>query len=373
MIEKYDRIIFGAGMFGLYSALISGIKGYKTLVIDLDERPFARASYVNQARVHNGYHYPRSISTAIASSEYFERFAKDYSDCINATFEKIYGISKSFSWTSPENFVDFSSRVGIPCQEVSVSKYFNRRYVDAAYQCLEYSFDAQKIRDKFLTKIHKSKVNFNYSASVNNVEKQDGSARVFLSNGKVVESSWFLNATYAGINSINEKFDFQGIESKYELCEVCIVNVSDQIKNVGLTLMDGPFFSLMPFGETSMHSLTSVQHTPHYSNSSKFPAFACQDEIGNSCRPRILSNCNTCPSKPVTKYLEMNNIAKKYLADNIAIEYSHSLFSVKTILKNSEIDDSRPTLIKKYEESFDFFSVFSGKINTIFDLDFILK
>ena len=27
--------------------------------------------------------------------------------------------------------------------------------------------------------------------------------------------------------------------------------------------MDGPFFSIMPFGETGLHSLTSVTFTPH--------------------------------------------------------------------------------------------------------------
>ncbi len=36
-----------------------------------------------------------------------------------------------------------------------------------------------------------------------------------------------------------------------------------RLKNTGITVMDGPFFSLMPFGQTGLHSLTSVTFTPH--------------------------------------------------------------------------------------------------------------
>lgn len=56
-----------------------------------------RATYVNQARVHQGYHYPRSISTAMKSAGYFERFNKDYAFCINKEFEQIYATSSKYS------------------------------------------------------------------------------------------------------------------------------------------------------------------------------------------------------------------------------------------------------------------------------------
>ena len=61
---KYDKIIIGAGLYGLYSAVYCGKKGENILVLECDDVPFARRTYINQARVHMGYHYPRSISTA---------------------------------------------------------------------------------------------------------------------------------------------------------------------------------------------------------------------------------------------------------------------------------------------------------------------
>ena len=75
---KFDKIIIGAGFYGLYSALFCAKRGQKALVIECEPQPFQRATYVNQARVHQGYHYPRSISTAMKSALYFERFNEDF-------------------------------------------------------------------------------------------------------------------------------------------------------------------------------------------------------------------------------------------------------------------------------------------------------
>ena len=67
--ERYDKIILGAGMYGLYAAGRLAKKGCRTLVIDMESRPFQRGSYINQARLHNGYHYPRSYTTAFKSGQ----------------------------------------------------------------------------------------------------------------------------------------------------------------------------------------------------------------------------------------------------------------------------------------------------------------
>jgi hypothetical protein len=69
----------------------------------------------------------------------------------------------------------------------------------------------------------------------------------------------------------------------------------------------------------------------------------------------------------------MKQTAKKYLSPDIKIKFVESLFTLKPILKASEIDDSRPTLIRKHSETPEFYTVFSGKINTIYDLDEVLE
>lgn len=60
-----------------------------------------------------------------------------------------------------------------------------------------------------------------------------------------------------------------------------ILGGTQNIKDVGLTVMDGPFFSLMPFGLTGLHSLSAVHFTPHKTSFEKLPHFDCQSEIVN--------------------------------------------------------------------------------------------
>ena len=45
---------------------------------------------------------------------------------------------------------------------------------------------------------------------------------------------------------------------------------------------------------------------------------------------------------------------------------------MKPILLASEIDDSRPTVVRVYSQNPTFVSVLSGKINTLYDLDEVL-
>jgi len=45
---------------------------------------------------------------------------------------------------------------------------------------------------------------------------------------------------------------------------------------------------------------------------------------------------------------------------------------MKPILMSSEIDDSRPTVIRVHSQNPTFVSVLSGKINTVYDLDEVL-
>lgn len=137
--------------------------------------------------------------------------------------------------------------------------------------------------------------------------------------------------------------------------------------------MDGPFFSVMPFGKAGLHSLTSVSFTPHMASYDELPVFSCQAKSKGYCSASRLGNCNECLAKPETAFPYMANLAKKYLKDEYGFEYRKSLFSMKPILISSEIDDSRLTVIKTYSQNPTFVSVLSGKINTVFDLGEVLS
>lgn len=369
----YDKIIIGAGIYGLYAGDYCGEKGEKVLILEYDKEPFMRASYINQARVHMGYHYPRSYTTAKKSADYYDKFHQDYEFCIKDDFEKIYAVSKNFSWTNAKQFQKFCEDTNIPCKPLNTADYFNENVIEGTFLSKESTYDAAILANHFLNKIANYKqVELIFNARIKTIHQKEEVYVIELENGQKFETSFVLNSTYASVNQIITPLGFDKIEIKHELCEVILCKVNESFKNVGITVMDGPFFSLMPFGKTGLHSLTSVSNTPHDTSFEDLPTFECQKQSNNTCSPKQLGNCNNCIAQPKTSWNYMSALAKKYLKDSIQIEYVQSLYSIKPILKTSEVDDSRPTIIKKHTINPTFISVLSGKINTVYDLNEIL-
>lgn len=379
-----DRVIIGAGIYGLYAALFCAQRGESVVVLEQENEAFARATYINQARVHMGYHYPRSLSTALKSAGYFKRFVQEYEACIHSDFEQIYATSSHFSWTDAREFQQFCKNAGIPCEEVPLGRYFKEGVCDGAFLTKEYTFDAGLLRDHFCDRLAGfSSARLMFGRRVKRIVKRGGCYEVYAECRDAVggetkeeryESCFVLNASYASVNQVLRMAE--GMETvpfalKYELCEVILCKANRALQGTGLTVMDGPFFSIMPFGKTGMHSLTSVTFTPHKTCYSENLDFTCQPE--GECRKGFLGNCNSCDARPESAWEYMAALARKYLKEELAFSYDRSLFTIKPILKTSEIDDSRPTVIKYVTKDPTLVSVLSGKINTIYDLEDILQ
>ncbi len=371
-MNYYNKIIFGAGIYGLYSALTCAKQRQHILVLERDPDAFMRATYINQARVHMGYHYPRSKMTALKSAHYFQRFCDDYGFCIKLDFKQIYATSAALSWTNATAFQKFCDDLDIPCERINEKEFFRTGLCDSAFLTEEYTYDAMILRDYFLEELKNSGcVDIFYNQKIEKIEEADQNW-IVTSSGHQYSSPFILNATYAGINEIQKMMGFKTFNIKYELCEIILCEVDKKLKNVGLTVMDGQFFSIMPFGKTGYHSLTSVTFTPHITSYDETATFECQSRSNGICSPEHLANCNYCPAKPESAWPYMSQLSRKYMLPELKFRYVKSLFSMKPILKVAEIDDSRPTIIKVERQSPTFVSVFSGKINTIYDLDEVL-
>ena len=371
-----DKIIIGAGLYGLYAALFCARRGQQVIVLEQEAAPFVRATYINQARVHMGYHYPRSISTALKSAGYFERFVEDFGFCIHDQFDQVYATSAKFSWTDAAEFMKFCKDAGIPCTPLPVERYFKEGMCDGAFLTREYTYDARILGDYFVEELKKHpNVRIFYDVRLRSIQAVGTNYHVDCRDG-LYQAPFVLNATYAGVNhvlSLVKDLEPEPFAMKYELCEIILCEVQESLKKVGLTVMDGPFFSLMPFGKTGLHSLTSVTFTPHETDYNTVPGFRCTRQADGECHGEHLGNCNDCKYKPQSAWEYMDALARKYMREDQVYDYKESLFSMKPILKASEIDDSRPTVIKVASTAPTLVSVLSGKINTIYDLDGILS
>ena len=86
-----------------------------------------------------------------------------------------------------------------------------------------------------------------------------------LSDGSSVSAPRVFNVTYAQINHILGLANLPLAPTKHEYTEIALIEPPPELKGLAVTLMDGPFFSTMPYPAEQLYSLTHVRYTPHYS------------------------------------------------------------------------------------------------------------
>lgn len=372
-MEKFDFLIIGGGIFGCYAALYLAGKGAKILLVEQDSELMRRASVVNQARLHAGYHYPRSIATARLSDEYRQRFLDDHRAFVNTSFRHFYAIDRYNSLTDARQFERFCEFLKLPFQKTECPDFLQKERLEAVYLTEEFSFDPLQIAAFYRSKINEEKSIFlklrhriisanrsadSYACALKNLETDDTATIV---------ASAVINATYAGTNGVLQLFGLPEIPLFYEISEMVFLKIPS-LQNEGLTVMDGPFCSLMPYGLSGLHSLSSVVYTHHEVSKNGMPVFSCQQK-NPACRPAHPADCNQCLAVPGSHFSKMEKQLKHYLSPDVAAQYVHSRFTIKAKLAASQIDDGRPTEITRIHENPSFYCIFAGKINSIYEIE----
>jgi len=371
-----DFTVIGGGIFGCYTAIYLAQKGASVVLIEKEKELFRKASVVNQARLHGGYHYPRSVATAMMSDENKERFTADHKDFINFSYKKYYAIDRFGSMTDNRQFERFCEYIDLKCEPIKEHPLFNFQRLEGLYQTTEYTFDPYLIGAYYKQIISEnkniqvclhseikavSKLNSNWNISIQNIDNQQITK---------VKSSAVINATYAGSNGINQLFLQSEIELQHEIAEMAFVS-SPVLKDIGLTVMDGQFGSLMPYGKSGLHSLSSVSYTHHKVSQEANPSFDCQ-QINTACRPDFLADCNTCVAQPPTAFRKMSAQMQHYFSNKVEWQYYFSKYTIKSKLRTNHIDDGRPTEISKTSSNPDFYCIFAGKINSIYEIEKVI-
>lgn len=369
LLPRVDVCVIGAGIFGAYAAQAALTAGRRVHLTDADPSPFQRASRVNQARLHLGYHYPRSIGTALQAAAYFDRFKRDHAACIAGSFEMVYATSESHSFMSADGFDRFCDAAGIPARRVDPRRWFAPGSVSGAWSCDEVSFDPTRLAASLWARIDgHAALTLTFGRRIIQVARLPSEFDLTFDDGTSLRAQQVVNATYAGLNAVLELFGEPPVPVRYEQCEVVLGTVPPPLREVGLTVMDGPFFSVMPYGRSALHSLTAVPYTPRATATSTLPEFECQ-AFRSDCTGRTLANCNTCPVHPPSGWVEMRQLATRFVPEMTAFQPIGSMFAVRPVITTSSVDDSRPTLLLRTDDGPELVSVLSGKANTFYDLD----
>ncbi|WP_439865496.1 FAD-dependent oxidoreductase [Pseudomonas antarctica] len=360
--SSHDAIIIGGGFYGAaIAAYLVKQRGLKRVVlIEREPALLTRASYNNQARVHNGYHYPRSFTTAYRSRINLPRFVQDWSSAVKQDFTKLYAIARRNSKVTARQFERFCRDIGADFRvaDPTLRRLFEPRLIEEVYIVKEYVFDATRLASLAEQELTQGGVEILYDTCVTAVSKgldtplqvairdQQGSMRLL--TGRFV-----FNCTYSGLNQLFG--DFSGVCSglKQEITEMALMQMPEALCGLGVTVMDGPFFSLMPFPACGLHTLSHVRYTPH---------MHWHDQRG------------TDPYEKLKRYHKETRVdrmvrdAARYMPELLNAEYKKSLFEVKTVLTKNESDDGRPILFEKHMDLPGCYSVLGGKIDNIYDV-----
>jgi hypothetical protein len=372
-MKDFDAVVIGGGLFGCYAALLLANKGQHVALLEKESKLLQKASLVNQGRIHGGYHYPRSVDTARQADEYKARFLHDHEDFINFKFDKFYGIDRDHSLVTAHEFEYFCKQLNLKCLPVDVDRRFNKTAFSGFYKTEEYAINPSQLVAHYasLVKSH-PRIQIYCQINISHAEESSFLWKILAKSLKDEELIHFqtplvVNATYTTINTINEIFHTEPLDLTHELSEI-VVAQSRPIQDIGLTVIDGPFVSFMPFGKHELISLSSVIHTHHKRSDDGLPIFDCQKDP-LYCRPTAPGLCTPCKQRPATHALKMIHQLRTYLDVDVPIEIQSTQFTIKTKLKESAPDDSRPTLINIHKKNPAFVSVFSGKISSIYELE----
>ena len=358
-MKKSEVAIIGAGFFGLRVALFFAKKGEDVIIFESESSALSRASSINQARVHNGYHYPRSYTTALSSHNHFKRFCEEYSYAVNNNYKNIYAIAKSNSYTSSKQFEIFCDRVNIPLKKTpdNIHNLFSADLIDKSYCVDEAVFDANKLKNNLLSEISKFKnVKILFNCKAKKINVVDGLVEISTDNLKYKFTKVF-NTTYAGINSLLDSSGFNKLDFRLEMTELAFIKLPNEIQKLGFTIMDGQFFSSIYYPALKCHSLTHVRYTPHIQwNERDY----CTD-------PYKISD-----KEHKSKYIFMLNDAKRYLPILNKAKYLKSMYTIKAVPTRNEINDGRPIVFKEHyneNQGVLFVSILGSKVDTIYDLE----
>jgi glycine/D-amino acid oxidase-like deaminating enzyme len=360
--SRIDAVIIGGGFYGAAIAiyLVKQRQLKRIVLIERESDLLTRASYNNQARVHNGYHYPRSFTTAYRSRVNLPKFVRDWPEAVKQDFTKLYAIARRNSKVTAKQFERFCREIGARIQTATpaLRSLFELRLIEEVFLVEEYAFDSTKLASWAAKELQACGVEIRLQTSVTAISNgPNGTLHVALQPERGVEAEiacrYVFNCTYSGLNQF--KGDFPGTRTglKQEITEMALMQVPPALQGLGITVMDGPFFSMMPFPARGLHTLSHVRYTPH---------LHWKDEPGIDPYQKLAAYERT------TRVDRMVRDVGRYLPAALDSKHVDSLFEVKTVLVKNEGDDGRPILFEKHPELPGCYSVLGGKIDNIYDV-----
>lgn len=282
-----------------------------------------------QARLHRGYHYPRSDSTAQAARDSFDQFQGRYPEAVY-TRQHHYLVAEG-SAVAPEQYLEFCDRLDLP-YEVIARPPAVLKSINLTIRVPEAFVDVAVLRRLLSTDLRQAGVSVHCGRQMMDVDGYDLTV-------------W---ATYG------QRWPRP---LRYEVCEVALVELGRYIGD-SFVVVDGPFVSLDPI--RGRYALYDVKHSVHHANVGMAP------EIPDEYKAVLDGKAWPREAQALSRFDQMVESASRFLwglnpgGMGVCI-YHRSMWSVRAVLPDVDSTDERPTLIERDGNNL---FVLSGKIGT---------
>ena len=225
--------VLGAGFYGAHIAVELIKAGHHVVVHELQDQIFGGASGKIPARLHLGFHYPRSKKTREACQKHVPEFMEHYGDFTRSVSTNIYAIAENSSMVDYPQYVD-TLNGEVPFDEIDPSA-FGLNHVEGAVLTQERHIITDAVKAYF------------EMALAGHITYRKAADNVCSPNYDLTVDATFCANDSAGID-------------RYE---PCVVGLLKGPVDTAVTIMDGPFSSLYPWNEEKgLSSISSAKWTP---------------------------------------------------------------------------------------------------------------
>jgi len=333
--------VIGCGLFGGVVALGLALPN-EVVVFERQSDLLTGASFNNARRVHLGHHYPRDFDTAAQCVRGFERFVEMFPDCVLGGFPNAYFVAEESTRTSPGDYLRFASRLGAPCRILDVAAFSPAiRGVSVGIEVPEAVYDAALLRGELRGRLDQAGVRLVLDCGVDRIERHAGGG--FLVDGEPFDA--VVNCAYEDGNRLDAQLGHARPTMQYERTITPIAKWDHP--PVGITMMDGPFFTILPHGKTGAFLLYHVVHSVLESAITAEAPAAWRQPIPQADREAA--------------FARIRDAATEFVPALASVRLEGFLEGPRVVLPHMDMTDARPSIVRSPEPGY--VSVLSGKVD----------
>lgn len=349
--------VIGAGYFGCNVALSLAEAGYKVVVLERLPEIIHATSRHNTNRVHQGFHYPRDLRTAIECRERYGRFETVFAPAIRSDIPNFYFIANDGSRTAPDAFLNFCEQAGLSYSRIQAGS--RAPVVDGCSLGIvtsETICDPDIVRRIVLERMAQCpqlKVARETTATTI-VKRASGFQLTTEGAFPSLACDVVVNCSYADINRLTVQLGHDVAQHQFEYTVVPIIEAD--LPTAAVTVMDGPFVTLFPYDRPRRFLLYHVRHS------------VIASEVARTVKHEWLDRATSpfAALDPAAFFDTLRSNAAQFVPGLAAATCQGFLAAPRMVLANHEADDSRPSMVQDYGDGY--LTVFSGKIDRSLDI-----